>query len=493
MSLPPGSIFAGYQIVRRLGAGGMGAVYLARHPRLPRWDAVKVLTPIGGDGGEFRARFAREAELAARLDHPNVVAVLDRGAEGESLWIAMQYIEGFDVSALIAQGPQALPPQRAVYILGEVAKGLDEAHRLGLLHRDVKPANILIQPVEGRPDRVYIADFGIARAAGDAMTALTAAGSVLATLAYAAPEQIDGAAMDHRVDVYALGCTLHHMLTGSPPFPRDMPAAVMHAHLAEPPPRPTASNPALPVAFDNVIARAMAKHPQDRFGSCGELAQAAADALRGAPVEAPKVRRRVSRAAVIGVAAIVLAVVLAVTAALVVTGSGSVTSDARPTTPSTVPTTKAAAGPWGAHTFVVDAFPRLLPATPTGTGHRGLRCAAVDSSHTRIPVEQPVQIARLECSGDDRPLRSLQIECNADRSRRSVDGLYGIDTPVGDQMWSRPPASGLVRWYSRSLGDRSIGFLAVRFDNPQQYYCTLTALGQSAQALYDEWWSDAPV
>lgn len=244
-SVLPGEIFGGYRIEGKLGAGGMGTVYLARHPRLPREDALKVLPPAASADQEFRARFLREAELAARLRHPNIVAIHDRGMDDGCLWIAMQYVQGCDASDLIARDPAGLPPWRAVHIIEEAARGLDAAHAAGLLHRDVKPANILIAVNPDGSYRVLVTDFGIARAVGES-TVLTAAGEVLATVSYAAPEQISAAPVDHRVDVYALGCTLHQLLTGSLPFPRPTPAAVMYAHLCEPPPRPRSSIPLFP-------------------------------------------------------------------------------------------------------------------------------------------------------------------------------------------------------------------------------------------------------
>jgi serine/threonine protein kinase len=278
VGLNPGGVFAGYLIERRLGVGGMGAVYAARHPRLPRRVALKVLGEHLGSDPEFRARFEREAELAARVDHPNVVSVYDRGVEGDSLWIAMQYVDGVDVHQLIKRGRSVLTPGRAVFILAEAAKGLDSAHRRGLLHRDVKPANILVAEDPDEGDHVLVTDFGIARAL-DQTSALTNAGSVAATLPFASPEQIAGRELDHRSDIYSLGCTLYVMLTGSVPFPRDSQIAVMHAHLADPPPRVTLGNPSLPTEMDDVIARAMAKEPEHRYRSCRELASAAQAAL----------------------------------------------------------------------------------------------------------------------------------------------------------------------------------------------------------------------
>ncbi|MGW5574346.1 protein kinase domain-containing protein [Nocardia thailandica] len=276
--LTPGTDFAGYRIERTLGHGGMGTVYLAWHPRLPRRDALKVLPDNAGAAEEFRARFLREAELAARLDHPNVVAVHDRGARDGRLWIAMEYVPGSDAARLLRAGPP--DPDRAVHIVGEAARGLDEAHRHGLLHRDVKPANILVEPQDDAPDRVLIADFGLARAAGDG-TALTEIGAVLGTLAYTAPELLTERRADHRADVYSLGCTLFQLLTGTTPFPRESVAAVMHAHLFAPPPRPSELRPGLPAAIDAVIARALAKDPDTRYSSCGALAAATAHAFGG--------------------------------------------------------------------------------------------------------------------------------------------------------------------------------------------------------------------
>ncbi|MGW6729038.1 protein kinase domain-containing protein [Nocardia sp. NPDC055029] len=283
MEFGPGASLAGYRIERRLGGGGMGAVYLAQHPRLPRRDAVKVLDARLAVEPTFRARFEREADLAARLRHPNVVQIFDRGVDGDRLWIAMQFVDGLDAAQLLRQGLSVLTPERAVRIVAEAAKGLDYAHRQGLLHRDIKPANLLIARAEDGTDEVLVTDFGIARSMGET-TSLTSAGSVLGTLAYAAPEQLEGDPLDVRTDVYALGGTLYELLTGFVPFQRESPAALISAHLIEPPPRPSAGNPALPPAMDAVIARAMAKNPDDRFASCGALADAAVAALTGSPV-----------------------------------------------------------------------------------------------------------------------------------------------------------------------------------------------------------------
>lgn len=343
MEFGPGAILAGYRIERRLGGGGMGAVYLAQHPRLPRRDAVKVLDARLAVEPSFRARFEREADLAARLRHPNVVQIFDRGVDGDRLWIAMQFVDGLDAAQLLCQGLSVLTPQRAVRIVAEAAKGLDYAHRQGLLHRDIKPANLLIARADDGTDEVLVTDFGIARSMGET-TSLTSAGSVLGTLAYAAPEQLEGHPLDVRTDVYALGGTLYELLTGFVPFQRQSAAALISAHLIEPPPRPTAGNPALPPALDAVIAQAMAKNPDDRYASCGELADAAVAALTGRPVVTdtavllrdtpitPSRRPSWSRKILVGVGA--AAVVAGVTAFAVLTAKDRGGSDAPTTTPA---------------------------------------------------------------------------------------------------------------------------------------------------------------
>ncbi|MGS2805559.1 serine/threonine-protein kinase [Nocardia sp. MW-W600-9] len=270
-----GTVFAGYTIDRQLGRGGMGSVYLARHPRLPRWTALKLLNQELYSDTEIRARFEREADLVAQLDHPNIVTVFDRGVEGDQLWISMQYIDGVDASML---DPRSLPPDRAVQIIGETAAALDYAHRAGVLHRDVKPANILLARSNSQ-ERVYLTDFGIARLRDDSGH-LTETGSFTATLAYAAPEQLTGVPLDHRADQYSLACTLYSLLTGTAPYEAPSPAAVITGHLQAPPPPVSPRRAGLPPVLDAVMARALAKRPADRFSSCEEFVDAVQRALR---------------------------------------------------------------------------------------------------------------------------------------------------------------------------------------------------------------------
>ena len=281
--LGAGSLVAGYRIERVLGVGGMGAVYLAANPTLPRLDALKVLSPELSRDPDFRARFTREADVAAALQHPQVVAVYNRGQTDDGqLWIAMQYVDGTDADAALRAG--TMTPQRAVHIITEVAKALDFAHARHVVHRDVKPANFLLAGPVGDHEQVLLGDFGIARALDD--VGLTATNSVMATVAYAAPEVLSGLQFDGRADIYSLGCTLFRLLTGKTPFSgANGAAAVLLAHLQRPPPRVTELVPALPAALDHVIATAMAKDPGARFPSASALAHAAAAALRDPTVQ----------------------------------------------------------------------------------------------------------------------------------------------------------------------------------------------------------------
>lgn len=274
--LANGDVFAGYVIERQLGRGGMGSVYLAKHPRLPRMTALKLLNREMFFDAEVRARFEREADLVSRLDHPNIVTVYDRGLDDEQLWISMQFIDGVDAASV---DPQTLPPARALQIVKETADALDYAHGMGVLHRDVKPANILLaRSGAGRGERVYLTDFGIARLRDDTGH-LTQTGTFTATLAYASPEQLTGASLDHRSDQYSLACTLFWLFTGSGPFTATNPAAVIQGHLQQPPPPLSSVRPGLPYALDSVLAKAMAKRPDDRFDSCSDFAAAALAAL----------------------------------------------------------------------------------------------------------------------------------------------------------------------------------------------------------------------
>jgi serine/threonine protein kinase len=280
MALEVGQVFAGYTILRLLGVGGMGQVYLATHPRLPREDALKVLPPDLTTDPEYRGRFAREAELAATLSHPHIVGIHDRGEFDGQFWISMEYVAGTDVGKLLLdQFPNGMPVDEALPILSAVASALDYAHRRGLLHRDVKPSNILLSDPDGQARRAFLADFGIARRIDDS-AGLTATNMTVGTVAYAPPEQLKAEAVDGRTDQYALACSAFHVLAGAPPFVHSNPAVVITQHVTAPPPSIGARRPEI-AGLDGVFARAMAKQPSRRFGSCSEFVAVLSDQLSG--------------------------------------------------------------------------------------------------------------------------------------------------------------------------------------------------------------------
>jgi predicted Ser/Thr protein kinase len=270
-----GTTVAGYRLEKLLGRGGMSVVYLAEHVRLGRKVALKLLSAALSEDESFRERFERESRRAAEIDHPNIVPIYDAGdAEGQ-FFIAMRYVQGFDLKTLIKRdGP--LGVGRTLYILEQAASALDAAHERDLVHRDVKPANILI---EEPSDRVFLTDFGVVK--HTASHGLTRTGFFIGTVDYAAPEQIEGLPVDARTDVYALGCVLYECLAGRVPFDRDAEVAAMHAHLTEPPPSLRSVRPDLPRELDRVIAAAMAKSKDERQATCEGLIEAAHAAALG--------------------------------------------------------------------------------------------------------------------------------------------------------------------------------------------------------------------
>lgn len=281
--LAPGTVFADYRIDSVLGRGGMGTVYIAAHPRLPRLDVLKLLNPSFSNDPSFRARFEREADLAGSLEHRNIVSVYDRGVENGQLWIAMRYVRGYDASALIRSRPGGIDPAFAVHIISEIGTALDYAHRRGMVHRDVKPANILIESDDdGTTGAIMLTDFGIARAVDDAMH-LTDTGLTVASVPYASPEQLHGIELDGRADIYALACTFVELLTGAPPFPRGNRLAAMSAHLHDAPPSLLTRVPTLPPLIDDVIGKALAKEPDYRYRTCAQFCYDAAVSIGLAP------------------------------------------------------------------------------------------------------------------------------------------------------------------------------------------------------------------
>jgi hypothetical protein len=257
----------------------MGLVYVAEHSQLGRKAALKILPPELSGDAEFQARFAREWRVAASLDHPNVVEIFDAGEAEGVFYIAMRLVRGTDLGRVIA-AEGSLDPSRVGSIIEQAADALDAAHEAGLIHRDVKPGNVLLAPARrGKGDHVYLTDFGLAKQQSG-HTRLTRSGYFLGTLDYCAPEQFRGEGVDHRADVYSLGCLLYECLTGHVPFERDSDPAVMFAHLQSDPPLLATARPDLPAALDQVIGTALAKEPDDRFDSCGALFAALSEALR---------------------------------------------------------------------------------------------------------------------------------------------------------------------------------------------------------------------
>jgi serine/threonine-protein kinase len=268
--LAPGTRVAGYVLEQLVGVGGMAAVYRARDERLGRVVALKLLA---GDDS-VRSRFVREARAVAAVDHPHIIPVYAAGEADGMQYIAMRFVAG-DTLQGVLRAAGTLTPRRAASFISPVASALDAAHAAGLVHRDVKPGNILVDSRHGGPEHAYLTDFGIARAMLSAGT-LTVAGQFLGTPDYAAPEQINGQPVDGRADQYALACVAYEMLTGTVPFPRDSAWSVLYAHLNEPPPVVTRIRPELPRALHDVLAIALAKSPDYRYRTCGEFA----DALR---------------------------------------------------------------------------------------------------------------------------------------------------------------------------------------------------------------------
>ena len=273
-----------YRIEAVIGRGGMGVVYRAEQTRLGRKVALKVLAPNLLDDEAFRARFIRESQMAAAIDHPNIIPIYEAGEIEGAFFLAMRYVEGTDLETRLRSGP--LEPREAVQLLAQVASALDAANEAGLVHRDVKPANVLIASGKGveRADHAYLTDFGLSKHRGS-QSGLTQSGAFMGTLDYIAPEQIEGRPVDGRADQYSLACMAFHALTGAPPFTRETDIAIAMAHLHEVPPSASGARPDLPAAIDAVFARGMAKKPDDRYPSSEAFVGALREALGIRPTE----------------------------------------------------------------------------------------------------------------------------------------------------------------------------------------------------------------
>lgn len=379
MPLAAGANFAGYTVVRCLGTGGMGEVYLAQHPRLPRQDALKVLRAGVSADDEYRQRFEREADIAATLWHPHIVGVHDRGEHDGQLWIAMDYVPGTDTARFVREHhPKGLPATYVDEIVTAVGDALDYAHQRGLLHRDVKPANILLSDTHSADRRILLADFGIARWSDD-VSGLTATNMTVGTVSYAAPEQLMGNTVDGRADQYALAATAYELLTGRPPFQNSNPAVVISQHLSALPPAIGDHRPEL-AHLDPVFAKALAKDPADRFDRCADFARALGHQLEGdtlgltqaAAASAPAVRAGRSPALIAVVAVLAVLLCVAVAAAVFELNRAD---DERPTAAPTPSSTGRSAAPGTTST-----------APPTTT------TAPAATSGTPVPATPPVVI-----------------------------------------------------------------------------------------------------
>ena len=405
MPLADGQIFAGYTIGRILGAGGMGEVYLARHPRLPRHDALKVLGVEVSHDEEYRQRFNQEAEMVATLRHPNIVTIYDRGDFDGQLWIAMEFVDGTDASRLLTDKyPKGIPPAEVVRIITPIADALDYAHGRGLLHRDIKPANILLGVPESADDRIMLVDFGVARWVGQSSD-LTGADMTVGTVNYAAPEQLKGEQIDGHADQYSLAATAYHLLTGAAPFANSNPAVVIGNHLSAQPPPIGTDHPDL-ARLGPVFARALAKDPSDRFDQCGDFATAMRDALGSAALgsaagmaarhrkpEAVPGRRRWIAAA--------LAALLVVSALGVALALLSVRRDTGTASIPTTPPPPAVSARMDLPVVVVGADCAVLGAAAVDDNGAPAYCARVDSQS--IEAVWSPQPERLRTAGSRPP------------------------------------------------------------------------------------------
>ncbi|HVQ22799.1 MAG TPA: serine/threonine-protein kinase [Candidatus Saccharimonadia bacterium] len=354
-----GTDLGSYRIEAVIGRGGMGVVYRAEQLGLARKVALKILAPVLVDDEAFRQRFVRESQMAAAIDHPNILPIYEAGEVDGIYFLAMRYVDGADLETRLRSGP--LEPPQAVRLMGQVASALDAAGEAGLVHRDVKPANILIASSRGieKADHAYLSDFGLTKHRGS-QTGLTQTGAFMGTLDYVAPEQVEGRQVDSRTDQYSLACVAFHCLTGATPFARDTDIAIAMAHLHDPPPSASAIRPELPVAVDTVLAKGMAKRPDDRYPTSEAFALSLREVL-GVRVSEPHPippksaaarTRRLAVALALGVVAIVA--VGAVGFALV--GRGSLSPGASPS----ADTGHAGAFPGAAEAALVARLPSNL-------------------------------------------------------------------------------------------------------------------------------------
>ena len=478
-----GSELGPYRIESVIGRGGMGVVYLATHAGLDRKVALKLLAPDFADDEAFRARFLRESRMAAAIDHPNIIPIYEAGEVDGVYFLAMRYVAGTDLETRLRAGP--LEPSEAVHLLSQVASALDAAHEQGLIHRDVKPANVLVATGKGveKADHAYLTDFGLTKHRGS-QSGLTEASAFIGTLDYIAPEQIEGKPVDGRTDQYALACVAFECLAGRVPFVRDTDIAVAMAHLRDAPPSAVELRSGLPPAVDPILARGMAKRPEDRYPSC----EAFVVALRGALGVRPTEERRAvaagdrrTRRVAVGAAAVVLVILVAVVA--VGSGAFGLGGGSGPS-PSAVPASAGSSGaapsatpPAGASDANRDAFPSVDEQALLS------RVAAIPGSFAKTCVRGPYAavppglepLASLECSPgiatgasqvivrQFRPRTGVGGHSTNSYSVKSIFANYPFrDLPTGDCAVSSPSmgpwsAAGQARGTVACYTDQATG------------------------------------
>jgi len=502
-----GSTLGNYQITEELGRGGMAVVYRAYQPSLNRHVAIKVLPPQLSFDPQFVERFQREARAAARLRHPNIVVIHDVGEQDGNYYIVMEYLEGRTLNQLIEQeGP--LSPQRAAHIIDQVAAALDYAHQQGVVHRDVKPANIFV----GKDDRVTLTDFGIAKAATDAEQ-LTRTGMLMGTPEYMAPEQAEGSNVDHRTDLYSLGIVLYQMLVGRVPFRGTTPHATLHAVIYEPPPAPHQINLAVSPAVEAVVLKAIAKQPNQRFQSGAEFAAALKAALASEPYPVPlppqpsaiKPSRRRSPAVWIVLAMAVVLASLLVVFALLLMGGGdgsdrplsptqiAALPTAAPATSSTLPASQSTttAEPSPSLTAAVTESPATAtetPAPPTDTVEPATATAEPPTDTAEPPTQTPSPTFTLTPSPSPTPPCAFpaqgpfaglwqtyrtQLGCPLSQSPKPVqDAEQAFD--AGHMFWRQDNDRAYVVYEQGGLSGSFQAFTGAWSEGDPEYSCAAT-------------------
>jgi len=446
-----GTEVAGHRILSVIGRGGMAVVYLAEHLRLGRKVALKVLDPEVAEDEPFRERFIRESRIAAGLDHPNIVTVYDAGEADGVLYLSMRYVEGTDLERLL-RAETRLEPSRAVSIVSPCAAALDAAHAEGLVHRDVKPADILLESQSDGRDRVFLSDFGISKQLA-ASTRLTRTGSLMGTVDYVAPEQIRGEDVDGRADVYSLGCVLYRCLTGEVPFPRTSEITTIYAHLNDPAPRPSEHREGLPSGFDGVIERALAKSSDERFPTCGALADGLAEAAEppaepaSVEVELPDVEERPSNPVRLRTAAI--AAVLAVSTIAFV--GGVLARVWRGSEPGALPTPQVEVPVVGrTGPFVIAAAGEIACPAPPLSDANPDACQYDDTADLIHPGELAAVLALGDNQYDNGDYEDYLIYYDAEWGRAK-----SITKPVpGNHDYAAPPPAtpdGYLRYFGESV------------------------------------------